>query len=67
MQKGKNWAAEFKYSDAPKLTKSMKIVINDLELEQLWVVYPGKQRYQLSEKITVLPITEIKERWDYST
>lgn len=52
--KGKNWGVEFKYSDAPKLTKSMKIVQKDLNLNHLWVVYPGKKSYKLSDNISVL-------------
>lgn len=27
------------FSDAPRTTKSMHVVIEDLELERLWVVY----------------------------
>ena len=54
--RGKNWGVEFKYADAPKLNKSMQIAINDLELEHLWVVYPGSESYPLSDKITVSPV-----------
>ncbi|MBW2266289.1 MAG: DUF4143 domain-containing protein [Deltaproteobacteria bacterium] len=60
---GKNWGVEFKYADAPKLTRSMKIALEDLELEHLWVVYPGKETYGLSEDVTVIPLKEIPETW----
>jgi predicted AAA+ superfamily ATPase len=53
---GKNYAAEFKYNDAPRRTKSMTTALVDLELEHLWVIYPGKESYPLSEKITVQSI-----------
>lgn len=66
MHQGKNWGVEFKYSDAPKMTKSMHHALEDLKLEHLWVVYPGKTRYILSEKVTVLPITEIRHQWNYA-
>ena len=56
---GKNWGVEFKYSDAPQLTKSMQVAINDLNLSHLWVVYPGKETYPLSESVTVLAIKDI--------
>jgi predicted AAA+ superfamily ATPase len=56
---GRNWAVEFKYMDAPKLTKSMRIAQEDLGLEHLWIVYPGKERYMLDKKITALPFAEI--------
>ena len=59
-QKGKNWGAEFKYADAPRVSKSMTTVIKDLDLEHLWVVYPGKKTYRLSDKITALSLVESK-------
>jgi len=49
---------EFKRSDAPKLTHSMKIAMEDLELDRLDVLYPGKQAYPLAEKITVVPFQD---------
>ena len=51
---GKNFGAEFKYMDAPKLTKSMKIAVGDLNLSHLFVIYPGKMNYKLSDKVFVL-------------
>jgi predicted AAA+ superfamily ATPase len=60
---GENWGIEFKYADAPRLTKSMHIAMTDLELKHLWIVYPGKDRYQLAENITVLPLVQIPTRW----
>lgn len=60
---GKNWGIEFKYKDAPRLTKSMQVALQDLELEHLWVVYPGNDRYQLAQNITVLPFVQIPIRW----
>lgn len=63
--KGKNWAIEFKYTDAPKITKSMEMAVHDLELSRLWVVYPGKKSYKLSEKITARPLEDIGNNWEY--
>jgi predicted AAA+ superfamily ATPase len=57
-QHGKNWGAEFKYADAPRLTKSMNIVLNDLNLEHPWVICHRKETYQLSNGITVLPLID---------
>lgn len=62
--RGKNYGVEIKYMDAPKSTKSMHTVIEDLQLEKLTVIYPGRRAYHLSEKITVRPFTEVrKEFW----
>lgn len=62
---GKSWGVEFKYEDAPRLTRSMKTAVEDLALERLWVVYPGKAAYRLSEKIQVCPLADISDIWDY--
>jgi len=57
---GKNLAIEFKFSDAPKLNKSMKTSIEALDLSHLWVVYPGKDIYKLNKKITVIPLKKFE-------
>jgi predicted AAA+ superfamily ATPase len=62
---GKNWAAEFKYADAPSITKAMTIAIDDLQLAHLWVIYPGDKRYSLHPKITVLPLAQVGNEWNY--
>lgn len=46
---------EVKRADAPTITRSMRIALEDLRLDHLAVVYPGRQTYALSEKITVVP------------
>jgi hypothetical protein len=63
---GKNWAIDFKFSDAPVLTDSMKTAINLLDLEHLWVVYPGQKSYPLHERCSVFPIHQIQPEWNYS-
>jgi len=62
---GKNWGVEFKYSDAPRLTASMKTALSDLALERLWVVYPGNKSYHLSKQVSVFSIREIASTWRY--
>jgi hypothetical protein len=46
---------EVKRGDAPALTPSMRLALQDLKLDQLWVVYPGERRYTLHERVTALP------------
>jgi len=53
---GKSYGAEFKYSDAPKRSATIDFVMSELDLEHLWIIYPGVDRYQLDQKITVLPL-----------
>ena len=59
-QNGKNYGAEFKYGDAPRSTRSMTTAMKDLELEHLWVIYPGKENYPIGEKASVLSIADIE-------
>ena len=49
---GKKLGFEFKYADAPKVTKSMIIAIEDLKLDHLTIVYPGNQNFPLAENIS---------------
>jgi predicted AAA+ superfamily ATPase len=56
---GKRHGYEFKYSDAPGHTRSMSVAIQDLNLEHLWVVYPGNQEYPLEKKISVIPVSSL--------
>lgn len=46
---------EIKRADAPKLTPSMRHAMTDLKLDALWVLYPGRHRYSLAERVEVLP------------
>lgn len=59
MRGGKNFAAEIKFADAPRITPSMRSAVADLSLERLWVLYPGDKIYALDENIQVLPLREI--------
>lgn len=56
---GKRYGFEFKYEDAPKMTKSMRVALDDLKLERLWVVHPGERSYPLSDKAEVLPLVQV--------
>jgi len=61
MQAGKRYGFEFKFQDAPRLTKAMHVVLDDLRLDRLFVVYPGSQNYALDERISVVPLSTLKE------
>jgi predicted AAA+ superfamily ATPase len=53
---GMRVGVEFKRADAPTLTPSMKIAMNDLALDALFVVYPGTRRYQLADRVEAVPL-----------
>lgn len=57
---GKRWGFEFKYADAPSSTKSMHSAIDSLSLEKLFVIYPGKEPYFISEKIEAVPLSNVQ-------
>ena len=48
---GKREGYEVKYTAAPLVTKSMRIALEDLRLDALYFVYPGKLRARLGPKI----------------
>jgi predicted AAA+ superfamily ATPase len=58
------YGIEAKFSDAPKITPSMRIALEDLKLKKISVVYPGEKSYSLAEKIEVVPIHRLYEILD---
>lgn len=56
---GRRIGIECKRQDAPKLTASMKIAMNDLKLDEMLVIYPGKKSYTLGQSIQVLPLAAL--------
>ena len=56
---GRRYGFECKLADAPGTTRSMRVALEDLELAQLFVVYPGDEAYPLDDRISVLPVTDI--------
>lgn len=53
---------EVKRSLAPTLNKGLHNSMQDLKLERVYVVYPGKEEYQLNEQICVTPIQKLMEK-----
>ena len=58
---GKHYGFEFKYADAPGTSRSMHVALQDLSLEHLWVVYPGRQEYALTDRISALPLEVVPQ------
>jgi predicted AAA+ superfamily ATPase len=46
---------EIKRADAPRLTPSMRHAMTDLKLDTLRVLYPGRHRYSLADRVEVVP------------
>lgn len=53
---GKRYGVEFKCADAPVMTRSLHIALEDLGLERAWIVHPGAQSYPVHDKVTVCPL-----------
>ncbi|MDA3948400.1 MAG: DUF4143 domain-containing protein [Spirochaeta sp.] len=60
-RRGRRYAAEFKFSDAPKMTRSIATVRTDLALDHIWIVYPGSRTYSLDDAVTVVPLGGIDQ------
>lgn len=58
---GRRLGVECKRVDAPRLTRSMHIALDDLALDHLTVVYPGARAYPLAERVTVVPLTTLAQ------
>ena len=56
---GRRVGVEFKRSDAPQLTPSMRIAMHDLALDALYVVYPGDRRYGLAPRVQAVPLASL--------
>jgi hypothetical protein len=58
-QRGRRIGVECKRADAPALTPSMRIAVNDLKLDALLVVYPGDKRYSLAARVDAVPLAHL--------
>jgi predicted AAA+ superfamily ATPase len=58
---GRRYAVEVKFNEAPKVTRSMRIALDDLNLNHLLIIYPGTNKYPVDEKITVWPLQEVEK------
>jgi predicted AAA+ superfamily ATPase len=56
---GRPYGIECKFSEVPKITKSMNQAVESLNLTHLWVIHPGEHPYPLSKQISAWPIKDI--------
>ena len=50
---------EFKRTDSPRLTPSMRHAIEDLKLDRLWLLYAGAERFPLSKQVEAIGLAEL--------
>jgi uncharacterized protein len=66
LKDGKRIGVECKRMDAPRLTPSMRIALQDLQLDSLLVIYPGLHPYSLGEKMRAVPLAWLSDTDTFS-
>lgn len=61
LRRGKLLGVECKRVDAPKMTPSIRIAIEDLGLDRVAVVYPGGRRYAIADRVEAVPLASLSE------
>jgi hypothetical protein len=56
---GKLYGVECKRVDAPGMTPSIRIALDDLRLTRVAVVYPGTRRYRIADRVEAVPISAL--------
>jgi hypothetical protein len=60
-RRGKLFGVECKRVDAPQMTPSIRIALEDLGLERVAVVYPGTRRYLVADRVEAVPLATLAE------
>ena len=58
---GRRYGFACKMADAPGTTRSMRVALEDLGLDYLWILYPGDDAYVLDDRIAVHPVSRVSE------
>jgi uncharacterized protein len=64
---GERFGFEFKYADAPTITKSLRVARADLKLSRLIVVHPGPKSYSLTDWAEAVGIGDLRTRLERIT
>lgn len=58
---GRRVGIEIKRADAPTMTASLRVALDDpqLQLDRVQVLYPGATRYRLHERVSVSPLRDL--------
>ncbi len=57
---GELWAIEVKYSLKPKPSKGFYNSIRELQCQRAFVIYPGKERFKVSDNIEAFPVKDLQ-------
>jgi hypothetical protein len=61
--RGRRIGFEFKYSENPSVTRSMRVALHDLRLDALHIICPGSVHAQLDEQIEVCGLEILPQRF----
>ena len=59
---GRRLGFEFKYADAPSVTRSLNVARADLKLKHAFIVHPGTKSYPLNDWAEAVAIGELRSR-----
>lgn len=60
----KKWAIEIKRSSAPALSKGFHIACEDIRADRKFVVYPGLDKFTMSEKVLAVSLPQLMHEID---
>lgn len=60
---GRRYGFEFKYAEAPCVTRSMHVAIKDLQLDRLWIVHAGRHSFPIAERVTACALASVPLEW----
>lgn len=64
---GRRLGIEFKYSERPTTTKSMRVALEDLGLDHLSIIHPGDHSFPLDDSIHAMTLSGVLELLQTST
>ena len=56
---GRRYGFEMKRRDAPRVTRSIRIALEDLRLDHLTLLYPGSSAYAVADRVTAVPLATL--------
>lgn len=58
-RRGRRIGVEIKRTSTPKIQRSMRSAIDDISLDRLYVVYPGRERFDLAADVEAIPLGQL--------
>jgi len=58
-REGRLYGIECKRTDRPRMTPSIRIALEDLGLEQVTIIYPGRKRYPIVAGVEAVPVSSL--------